>query len=90
MLLQKPAPIVLTKRELCKSVAKRLKKSNPELSPDSARRKTKHAIKVLKEIQNIPSYSQVINMTHRQLILFLQSCPESPYFATDEWELDEP
>ena len=90
MLKQKPAPIVLTKRELCKSVAKRLKKSNPELSPDSVKRKAKYAVNALNEIQNVPSYSQVINMTHRQLILFLQSCPESPYFATDDWELQEP
>ena len=50
---------------------------------------SKHAVKVLRKVQDLPRYSQVINMTHRELNLVLQECPESPYFARDDYETEE-
>ena len=57
---------------------------------DEVKRIAKRAVKHLRSIREIPRYSQVINMTHMELNLFLQECPESPYFARDDWQTDEP
>ena len=89
MLRSRPVKSRLTKKELCKSVAKRVLKANQGMKRDDVKRITKRAVNHLKSIQELPRYSQVINMTHEELNLVLLECPESPYFARDDWETTE-
>ena len=78
--------VLKTKEEICLDVARRLARVNTEMSEEEILRKAKRAVRVLKNIQNLPTYSRVINMTHHELNLLLQECPESPYFARDDFE----
>lgn len=80
------APLDLKKEELCLKVAKRIKRISPGMSSEDIDRKARRAVKVLRQIQDLPRYSQVINMTHQELNLVLQECPESPYFLRDDFE----
>ena len=89
MMSTKSITIVLTKKELRRSIRQRLARVNPHLTPQELMRISKHAVKVLRKIQDLPRYSQVINMTHRELNLVLQECPESPYFARDDYSTEE-
>ena len=77
------------KNQLRDGVATRLARVNPGMSNEEALAKAEQAINDLRTILSLPRYCEVINMTHQQLILVLQCCPESPYFATDGWEFDE-
>ena len=52
-------------------------------------RSAKRAVKVLNNIQAVPMYGKVINMTHRELVSFLQELPESPFFARDDYRIGE-
>ena len=81
--------VILTKKELFKKVRERLSKVYPEMGERFTRKLAKRAVKVLKRIQDLPRYSQVINMTHKELNLVLQECPESPYFTWDKFETKE-
>ena len=56
------------------------------MSEDEIRSKAKRAVDVLRKIQDFPTYSKVINFSHQELNLLLQECPESPYFAKDDFE----
>ena len=85
MIKEKSVKLTKTQKELRRSVANRLMKAKPDLGQAEAKRIAKHALKVLRKIQYLPRYSQVINMTHMELNLTLQECPESPYFARDDW-----
>ena len=80
------ALIDLKREELCLEVARRISKVSPEMSDEEVDRKARRAVSVLRKIQDVPRYSQVINMNHRELNLVLQECPESPYFARDDFE----
>ena len=79
----------MTKKELCVNVAKRILKVNPGADQEEAEKRAKRAVKILKKIQDLPRYSSVINMTHQELNLTLQECPESPYFFKDNFETNE-
>ena len=85
MIKENSVKMTKARKELRRSVANRLMKANPDLGQVEAKRFAKHAVKVLRKIQYLPRYSQVINMTHMELNLTLQECPESPYFARDDW-----
>ena len=65
MLKKKPEPVAIRAQELHESVMWRIKKMNPGMSFDECREKARHAIEVLREIRDLPRYSEVINMTHR-------------------------
>lgn len=60
----------------------------PDADEDEAAKKAKRAVKVLSKIHAVPKHSEVINMTHHELNGVLQGCPESPYFARDDFETD--
>ena len=64
MLLRNHDDSVKDDKELIERVTKRIVKANPEKSVDDARRQAKRAIKDLERIQDLPSYSAVINMNH--------------------------
>ena len=59
------------------------------MSHGEVMRSAKRAVKVLKNIQDMPMYGKVINMTHRELVTFLQELPESPFFARDDYCIGE-
>lgn len=79
----RPSQADKTKKELYESVARRIAKANPEMRYDEVWLWAKLAVKHFKKIHDIPSYSQVINMTHHELNEVLYACPESPFFASD-------
>ena len=66
------ALIDLKREELCLEVAKRISKVSPEMSNEDVVCKARRAVRVLKKIQDLPRYSQVINMNHRELNQVLQ------------------
>ena len=70
-------------------MARRINLVNPGMSRDEVKRKAKRACRVLSRIEDLPRYSEVINMNHEQLNLLLQQCPESPYFAKDDFQTSE-
>ena len=76
---------IKSEMELCERVFERLLKVNPDVDVEELFSKAKRAVKVLKTIQQLPRYSQVINMTHQELNLVIQQCPESPYFCRDDF-----
>ena len=79
----------MTQLEVCQRVIERLARIHPELPMRVILHQAERAMEVVHEIQELPSYSQVINMTHLELNLALQQCPESPLFARDDYETTE-
>ena len=71
------------------NVARRIAKVNPAMNLEEALVIARRALKVLRKVQPLPRISQVINMTHHQLMSVLQECPESPFFAKDDFNLTE-
>ena len=63
----------------------RLSKSGRPIDEDEIVAIARRAVKSLRRIQDIPRHSKVMNMSHAELNLVLQECPESPYFAKDDW-----
>ena len=70
-----PTQVNTTKKELSESVANRISRANPEMRFHEERLKAKPAVKHIKKIQDLPSYCQVINMTHAELNQVLNDCP---------------
>lgn len=85
----KPTQVNTTKKELCESVANRISRANLEMRFHEERLKAKLAVKHIKKIQDLPSYCQVINMTHAELNQVLNDCPESPFFASQRLRSSE-
>ena len=89
LLRRNSAPDNISKEELHLRVAERIARVSPDMSIEDIDEIAMRALKRCKKIQEVPRYSQVINMTHRELNLVLQECPESPYFARDDFQTSE-
>ena len=50
--------------QLLRSVIDRVAKANPMQAMEESVRVSKRAIRVLSKIHNLPTYSQIINMSH--------------------------
>ena len=56
--MQKNQALIDKKREeLCLKIAKRVSKVSPGMSLEEVDRKARHAVKVLRKIQDVPRYS---------------------------------
>ena len=58
---------IMPYKELCRSVAFRIAQVNLEMDEQNILRMANRALEVLPKVQNLPTYSQVISMTHKEL-----------------------
>ena len=88
-MLRKKPEFAMNADQLLGSVIDRIATAYPTKNMEEVVRTAERAVRVLNHIRDLPKYSQIINMNHMELVLTLQQCPESPYFARDDFNTTE-